>query len=61
MGGNQVGVIWHTRCGGEMRRGHVDGCGRRKAVGQCGWRKLCALHWDRSEVTWREVMMWGQM
>jgi hypothetical protein len=28
MSGDQAGVIWHTRCGSEMRRGQVDGCGR---------------------------------
>jgi hypothetical protein len=34
MDGDQAGVTWHARCGYGMRRGHVDGCGRGKAIGK---------------------------
>jgi hypothetical protein len=34
MDSDQAGVTWHARCGYGMRRGHVDGYGRGKAIGK---------------------------
>jgi hypothetical protein len=44
-----------------MRGAHVVRRDRWKVTGKCGWWKMCTLRWDRSEVKWCEVVMWGWM